>query len=300
MFFQKSALFVFILISVLTTYNYSFGQSDKSYSFVGFIKANEFGVIPYKLTFTEHKNGKITGETNFDFNGANSTKSTIEGSLSKKGKRISFKEVKNLSTKSDFAQDEFCFIEVDNIKLKQSGDNTVLGGKFSSSFPSGESCIEGNIFLISTDILELFDEKLAELDSTDSKKNVIGEWMELAREDKTVLKNDEELKIPIGKNDEITLFLMDKFQEDKDRVSIFCNDVLVERDLEIKNEKQKVVIPCKDKTCRVKILALNEGTTPPNTVDMEIQTSGNNSGALISLTGRLHKGESLFIQFERK
>ena len=87
-------------------------QEDSTQMYIGALTTGDKDVISYKLEFTVDNKGVLSGISTTDFYGENITKSEIKGELSKNGKRISFKELSNISTKSEVNDSDFCYVSV--------------------------------------------------------------------------------------------------------------------------------------------------------------------------------------------
>jgi hypothetical protein len=272
-------------------------SQDNHYEFIGVLNAESNGFITYKLIFEELKNGKIEGESISDFYGKDCTISKIEGSIDKKNNKISFKETTNLSTKSKASTNLFCYVHADNLKIKTTHGKSIIQGTFNGYFPSGKSCVDGSIYLVSADILETISDKIDKIDTTkleDSTKLDLKKLKTIVDENKTLTAN-QHLKIKPNTN-ELNLEIWDSYREDGDQVDIYINEQKIREHIEIKQERKVISIPLSTDTKYIKIVAVNEGTTPPNTVNFQLKDGTNYTSA----NTRLKKGEAIFIDVTRK
>jgi hypothetical protein len=274
----------------------TFGQ-DNHYEFIGVLNAESNGFITYKLIFEELKNGKIEGESISDFYGKDCTISKIEGSIDKKKNLISFKETSNLSTKSKANTNLFCFVHADNLKIKTTHGKSIIQGSFNGYFPSGKSCVNGSVYLVSAEILETISEKINKIDTTnleDSTKLDLKKLKTIVDENKTLTAN-QHLKFKPNA-DELKLEIWDSYREDGDQVDIYINEQKINQNIEIKQERKVISIPISADTKYIKIVAVNEGSTPPNTVNFQLKDGTNYTSA----NTRLKKGEVIYIDVTKK
>lgn len=287
------------LVLTLVTYLYlpfiSICQNNTKIEFIGALRTSTNDVISFKISFKELVNGTIEGESITDFYGENSTKSIIKGTIDRKEGKLSFEEKSNISTKSKASENEFCYIHAKNLKLKTTNSKTIVQGKFTGVFNNGKKCAEGNIYLVSADILELFNEHNLNLDSLkniDSTNYVLLNLNKVIKENKALEKNETiEIK---WKTNEITLEIFDGFAEDNDEISVYFNDSKIVDNYSIKQEKKIIKIPF-SKSGTLKIEALNEGLYPPNTVNLLLK-EGNR---ILPIRTKLKKGEFVYLKFNQ-
>ncbi len=290
---NRILLIPFVLIQSLTI---TFSQ-DTHYEFIGVLNTESGDMITYKLIFDEVKDGKIKGESISDFYGKNCTISKIEGSIDEKENQISFKETANLSTKSKTSSNLFCYVHAKNIKIKKIRGKSIIQGRFNGYFPNGKSCVDGSVYLVSADILETISDKIDKIDTTkleDSTKLDLKKIKTIVDENKTLTSN-QHLKHPTN-SDKLSLEIWDSYREDGDRVDVFVDDVKISNDIEIKQERKTISIPIHKETKYIKIVAVNEGATPPNTVNFQIS-----DGKIYTPANtRLKKGEAIYIDVTKK
>ncbi len=282
--FQKTQ--VLVLLTCCIIFN---ATSQFDYSFIGFVKAEEIGIVPYKITFSTDADDSLFGQSHFDFNGKNSTSSEIKGKISSRGKQISFIETLNISSQSNSESSDFCFLRLESVKINNKKDNSVISGDFTSSFTDNTPCINGKIYLVSENFINLIEEKINSQDSLKAQQQIAQQLLSNVKKNTVTLENQE--RIEINTQGSVELYVYDKHSEDGDRITILLNGEVLERDLTLKNDKKKYLINCKSEKCNIKILALNEGEFPPNTVEIEIKDNKYTT----PITGQLNKGEALYI-----
>ena len=89
--------------------------------------------------------------------------------------------------------------------------------------------------------------------------------------------------------------MWDGNKEDNDMINIYVNGKLVEENLVIRNQKKTINIPFKGETAFIRILAVNEGTEIPNTVNFMFKNINNQN----SFLSTLNKGEEFTIEFNK-
>jgi len=289
----KSKFLLSFFVALSFFYNVTNAQSIFSkQEFIGIIKTNEGQIVSYKLMFSANESGKLEGTTISDFYGQNCTESQIEGEINLKENLISFKEIKNISTKANVDPSIFCFIVVKNLKLETIQGKTYLKGGFSAKYNSGETCAKGSIYLASAELLEEVKVRLKE-DKKDSLSKDINKLKNLLNDHKVLTSNDV-LKIKAEKS-KIKLVIWDSFKEDNDQVDILLNNKLLYDNIEILQERKTIEIELEEGNSELKILAENEGTSAKNTLTGFVM----NGDKYIPFTTKLKKGESVIIKIAK-
>jgi len=278
-----------LIICLLNFTQLAKSQKSEKQEFIGVIQTSNNEIITYKISFNDIGNGEIKGESVTDFYGKNSTKSIISGTISETESQISFKELNNISSKSSAVHNEFCFIEVKNIKIKEIKNKKIIQGKFKGLFPTGKVCAEGTIYLVSTEILKELNIDNDSLIKIDSLLKI----SQLANELKLLKKNDK-LKLKWNDN-KILLEVWDSYTEDNDVITIYFNDKVFIENLEIKNKKKLIEIPFKEKIGTIKIVAVNEGNSGSNTVNIILK----NGKKTIPVMSSLKKNEEIYFELEK-
>lgn len=280
--FYLLVLFVFVFVSG----NGQKKQDAIEHEFIGALNIPNQQVISYKIKFREIGNGQIEGESYTDLYGEDYTKSKITGVINSRKNRISFREVKNLSSSSTFGEESFCYVNVKELKIRSSAKSQVIQGRFNGLFADGDSCAVGSIHLVGSELLEkmkIDEDSLRRIDSIVQAK--------LSFPNLEFLKSNDNLSLD-WKSNEIVFDVWDGSKEDDDRVSIYFNNELVEENLAIKNLKQTIKLPFKKGV--LKVVALNQGTKGQNTVDFLLK----DSGEVTHLRSVLNEREFVLIEFK--
>jgi len=282
-------IFSFLISNILIS------QEVKNYDFLGTLQLSDKTIITFKLSFKEETDGIIKGTSLSDIYGADRTLSKIEGKISKDKKTISFKEIANLNTKSQADVGTFCFIEINNAKLRTVKDKTIMQGAFVGKFKSGKRCAEGYIYMMSSDYVnKLADELLPSknIKNQDSLNSLRKKVNELKNQtNNNIIKSNETLSLAWS-SQEIIIDLWDGQTEDKDEISIEINGEKVLDKFIITNQKKTLILPVKEQLSSIKISAVSEGNTSPCTANIKLR-DGKNETSLVAV---LKKGESTTIK----
>jgi hypothetical protein len=290
---KKNKLFVicFMLNSLI-----NFGQ-DFENEFIGTIQTENNETMFFKINFSELDNGNIIGESITDYYGENSTKSKIEGTIDLTKKRLSFNEISNITTVSVANENDFCYIKATDLMIKMNDGKGIVKGDFNGYFNNGEECATGQIYMVSTSFLNNI-KALKGIDVDALASNIIANQqipnIKQALDTKIEMISDEVLSIAWNSN-KGTLTVWDNYYEDQDKIDVYINNVLQFKAIEIKKEKQDLDFKFSGDFCEIKIVAVNEGTKPPNTVHAVLK----DKKGFQPLVTKLRTGEEVRIELKR-
>lgn len=273
----------FLTFFLLFLTNYIFSQEVIEY--VGFIKLNDSTMISYKLNFKE-ENGTINGFSITDLSGEHETKSIISGTYDENKGTMKFMEYYIVYTKSPITQNDFCFINFEG-KLKKISDKHKMEGKFKGLFKDGQKCIDGEISMLNINRImeraEKMDKKISRSKLIDDEtKNTISFVKTLDTLNKGVLIKNENLNV-FSKSQKVKLVYYDGGKIDGDIISISVNDKFVVENYTLTAEKKELIIPLHSNITSIKIYAINEGSSPPNTMNVEFTDFKNQIGTYTNL-----------------
>ncbi len=285
---MKIALVLTFLLSSALIY------SQEKFEYLGTVMLNGDikSVISYRVVFAEKK-GVVSGYSVTDLGGAHETKNVISGTYDAKTKTIKFAEQEILYTKSPISDDMFCFINFTG-KVKLVNDNSAMEGAFKGFFKNKTKCIDGTLRLIGSSKLY---KRMAKMDAKIQKsKRVDAATKEkvkpLAILDSLRVNNllkNENLNVFVSSK-ALQLQIWDAGKEDGDEITIYQNDKVLLKDYRVTNKiKTLPIIVSEGQT--IKILAQNEGTIAPNTVQISLIDGDRN----FELMSSLKKGESASI-----
>lgn len=280
--------FLLLFLPSILCLNSVYSQISKPNEYVGALHLSNQKVISYKINFIEIGGDKIEGVSNTDFYGPNNTKTKIVGSINKKENKISFKEISNISSKSKEDKSTFCFVQVENLKIREVNGKNIIQGKFKGMYSSNKHCASGSIYLVNSSLLE-------DLNITTDSIKKIDSLLRYKNEGPKQLKSNDSVAIKWIGEDKIIINIWDGSSEDGDMVNIFFNGILVEKDLIITNKKKILEIPFIEEKGIIKIVALNEGREGVNTVNFSFK----NGVRKIDVISNLKKEEEVFVEFYR-
>ena len=282
--------FWFFILSNFILYIASFAQKTNQYEYIGALRTLDNQIISYKLIFQETSKGIIEGVSYTDFYGNNNTESKIKGTLSNNN-LLSFKELNNIRSSSTEDEEIFCYIHVNNLKIRRSNSKRIINGEFVGIYPNGDSCASGSIYLVSNAFLEKLNINNDSLKKIDSLlKNTKSSPIQ-------ILKHKDHINLAWSKN-EIVVNIWDGYKEDNDVVDIYFNNVLIKENFIITNKVQEIIIPFEQKQGSLKVVAVDEGKSPINTVNFIL--SNNKDLNFNSFQSTLIKDEFIEIFFKRE
>lgn len=249
----------------------------QTYEYLGVIKLNDTALIPYRLAFTE-SNGEISGYSLSDLGGKHETKSNIRGIYNNKEKKLTFQEYDIVYTKSPIDELDMCLVNFEGT-LKNLSKNKAFSGDFIGLYPDGKNCLDGMIIVSNAQKVEeriaKFDKKIQKSKKVSQEvKNKISLKRSIDTLTMSTVKATENLNIFV-KNREAALVIYDAGKVDDDRVQITINGAVILNDYSILQEKKRIPVTLVNGTSKIEVLAINEGTSAPNTVKVEILDGDN-------------------------
>ena len=289
----KNFLLLFGLFS-LTSY------SQVNYEFYGALKlnGNDKTLITYWLVFTE-QNGKISGSSVTDLDGAHETKNVISGTYDKSKKQFSFQEREILYTKSKFDENSFCFVNFTG-KVKLVENTSKLEGAFKGLFNNKTKCIDGTMSLIGSNkiynLVNKVNKKLQSSKKIDAKTKSESNPIKLIDSLKiNKLSKDQNLNV-FWESSVLKLDIWDNGQEDGDIINVYHNNKLILSEYAVTNKKKTITITLVGKNDVFKIVAVNEGKIKPNTAKLELHDKNRS----FELLATLNKEEEASITIVKK
>jgi hypothetical protein len=241
--------------------------------FAGSIMVAKSSSYKYLLRFTVNDNKQLTGYSLTDPKGPNETKAKITGSYDSVAKTISFEEKSILRASQDVKNNSslyVCFVKA-TLQLKKSKLFETLSGKFNGFQPgNATACASGEIRLINTDrvrrILEETQNKTIANTNDSGAKNLDGNIVKVF---------DNRAKTLDFTGNYIKFIIWDNGQIDGDRISLMVNNKYLLQNYTLDSTVKiiETTLPPGSETDTVKIFALNEGTLPPNTGIIKIQSA---------------------------
>jgi hypothetical protein len=250
----------FILISFLACFILNFSFTSKAYN--------------YNIRFTVNEDGKISGYSLSDPGGVNEVKTKITGTFDSTKKILSFTETTVLRSKVDLKKNELCFVKAD-LKMKKSAAFETLSGDFVGIEPGKtEPCATGVIEIQNTKRIKA---ALKMVEERDSIKTLVKDY----KQDRKEFKKDNSTKITDTKGKEflvssnkVKLTIWDKGKVDGDMITISLNGKIILEKYVLTAQTKIIELTLDNIDINtIKIIALNEGTLPPNTAAIKIETT---------------------------
>lgn len=249
----------------------------QQYEYLGVIKLNDTSLISYKLNFNK-VNDSIFGYTLTDFAGKHETKSNIRGYYDEDEKLLTFREYDIVYTKSPIIQKDFCFVNFEG-KIRNLDRTGAFSGDFRGLYSDGSSCLDGMIIMndqgkIASRIAKM-DRKIQR---TNKVSNSFKEKIKLSKVLDTVSRNiiakDENLNI-FTRDQKIKLAIYDAGKEDGDVINLFVDDKPVLENYTVLHEIKYLEFDLENVETKIRVEAVSEGTSSPNTVRLEVEDSRN-------------------------
>ena len=215
--------------------------------------------MSFKLELVE-QDGIVNGYSMTNIGLENETKSEVFGLYFKSSRTFQLIETQIIYTNSKEPLNTFCYINM-NLSYKGSFGRKRLEGEFTGNFLDSTKCASGRIILMKEKKIKKKIKKIHNKKKKDREINYLQETR--------ILKEGDDFTIE-WKGDEIVLFIWDNNEEDKDKIQVKINNIIILDDFETKNKKKKIQYKLKKGTNIIEILAKNEGKSPPNTSKIEL------------------------------
>lgn len=263
-----------LFLICLTFCNSSVAQE---FEFFGVIKLNDTSLISYKLLF-DRVNDSIQGYTLTDFSGKHETKSNIKGYYNADKNLLSFKEYDIVYTKSPVVQEDFCFVNF-NGNVRDLDKVKAFSGDFKGLYTNGEPCLDGKIVVNSGQEVRKRVEKIDKVIQRSRKfSDSVKQNIKVARVLDTLTRNiiakNENLNI-FTRDQKIKLSVYDAGKEDGDIINLFVNGKPVLQNYTVTHTKKHLEFKLESPSTLIKVEAVSEGTSSPNTVRLEVEDSRN-------------------------
>ncbi len=277
------------LFLIIFNFYFVYSQSIPK-EFSGVVKINDSLFIPYNLSLNRVNETEIIGYSITDKGGAHETKSNVTGYFDEEKGVLKFNEFDIVYTKSPYDQFDFCFVNFEG-SMKNFKNAKALKGAFAGRYVSGAKCIDGELLLVDQQKIEKIKKRF--------DKPKVRKLLEKSKKIDTVS------LAPITKNETVNVFvkssvlmvsIYDSGKEDNDKIDLYLDDKLILDDYVITREKKQIPIQITKKFASLKVEALNVGTSPPNTVKIEVYSPND----YIATKTSLNKGETAVLSFVKK
>ncbi|WP_299149086.1 hypothetical protein [uncultured Dokdonia sp.] len=281
--FKYILLFLNCLITAIC-----FGQLE-DYEYMGVIKLSDSAFISYKLAF-EELDGKIQGYSMSDLGGKHETKSNIKGTYDSDKKELSFAEYDIVYTKSPLGEIDMCLVNFTG-GLRSLERSKAFSGPFQGLYPDKNPCLDGMLIMSASEEvqkrIDRMDRKIQKSKKVSQEvKDKISARKLVDTLTMSIVKKDENLNI-FTKGKEIMVSIYDSGKVDDDRINLYVDDKLILENYSITREKKNIPVTITNKTAVVRVEAITEGTSSPNTVKVEVK----DGPSLITTRTSLKTGE---------
>ena len=258
--------------------------SGWAYKFICIVISRKFSscfychaALSYRLTF-DKVNDSIRGYSLTDYTGKHETKSNIKGYYDKKNNRLTFSEYDIVYTKSPVVQKDFCFVHFEG-KVRNLDRTGAFSGEFKGKYADGSKCLDGEILLNDQGKIA---ERLAKLDRkiqrtgriADSVKQKVSVGRVLDTISRNIIAKNENLNI-YTRDQKIKLVIYDAGKEDGDQVNLFIDGKPVLENYTVLHAKKYLEVPLSKAQTVIRVEAVSEGSSAPNTVRLEVEDTRN-------------------------
>ena len=249
----------------------------QEYEFFGVIKLNDTSFISYKVLF-DRVNDSIQGYSLTDFAGKHETKSNIKGYYDEDENLLSFEEYDIVYTKSPVVQKDFCFVNFEG-KVRNLDRVKAFSGDFKGLYADGTSCLDGMIIVNSGQEVKKRVEKIDRVVQrsrkfSDSIKKNIKVAKVLDTLTRNIIAKNENLNI-FTRDQKIKLAIYDAGKEDGDVINLYVDDKPVLENYTVLHEIKYLEFDLENAETKIRVEAVSEGASSPNTVRLEVEDSRN-------------------------
>lgn len=227
----------------------------------------------YKLQVTD-SNGQLKGYSITDVMGPNETKTAVKGTLDKKGKHLSFRETRLISTQSTASTGDFCYIH-GNVKLSRLQGMSTLKGSFKGYKEDGKTvCASGKLALVcAQDALD----KLLKIAGEDPRERKQDTTTQVAPRHHIELPDNLVEKIVAGTthtincgSGEMKMEIWDCKNIDGDQMTIIQDNNALITNYTLARAHKTIPLKQTETTTVIIFRAINEGSEPLNTARVRI------------------------------
>ena len=274
--YMKKLCLLIALLSNIST-------SAQEIELVGLLKQESGQSFLISLNFVADSLGAFSGTTTVDPFGPYKTITSVKGLLQEDA--LIFTEIGNLETSIDDTSQRFCFIQSNALVANVKGDLTYYIGAYTGYDLNGIVCSEGQIQLSPKSSLKskTVRKKVRSIVKNDSRsKQLTSKSLDTLPETKSKPEIKRKRKIlkssvPIllheateyldWQSESIRIHLKDTYNEDKDSIAVFRNGELISK-IELSKKGESLNLNVDGDKVVLRITALNEGYSPPTTLDV--------------------------------
>lgn len=250
----------------------------EQYNYVGVQTFESGEFTSYHLDF-EFFQDNVQGRAIVDYGGPDETLYYIKGTY--KNDILTFRAPFLIWTKSDLPQRDYCVLRfresIKNLKTVK-----AFSGPYTSKRSQGEECSKGLLILSrmfqiepsepeEKEIVEISKPLQEQTEVSKPKTAIIPKVnTPISQLRSTPIKKDENLNVFVT-NKKVILVIYDAGKVDDDRISLTINGEEILTNYSIDSAKKEIKITLEKGKSVIEVTALNEGTSSPNTVKVEIK-----------------------------
>jgi len=253
----------------------SFAQ-QKEIILTGTLKMNTGETFPYKVALTE-TDGVVKGYS-LTYNAPDDTKATITGTLDRHNRTLSFRETEIQYSHTVHTKAYMCLINA-SLEYVQGSNGKVLTGRITGAEADKTACTGGKITFNNADEIENLFSYHDKFDTVISMKRRVKAAPDAKpdyNEAKPVVVQPlvtDKITAGVEKtydwhSDTVVIDIWDGGNVDGDKITLEFNGKPYLTNYYLVKEKKQLRLPLSGGVNTISILAVNEGSDPPNTADL--------------------------------
>lgn len=260
-------------------------SAQQDFEYLGVLRIQDTLMISYQIMFSE-EDGNISGYSITDLSGPHETKSYLSGYFDDEENTLEFYESGILYTKSPIVEADFCYVHF-NGNLRKVNERQRIKGTFKGMYDNGDTCIDGEIVMDGYGkILKRAKRLDRKVDRSAFVSKEKKDQVDLVKTLDTLLMNqitaNEVLRV-YTPDPKVTVKFYDAGKEDNDRINLSVNGQSLFSDHEVTRKEETLELELGADGLMIQIEALNEGSSPPNTVRLEVIDNRNRMQTLTNL-----------------
>jgi len=218
---------------------------------------------------------KIEGFSYANIGTEDETKCSIIGSIDTIKELLNLKEVDIVYTKSKLPHQQFCMLAITIKKSNQKKINIYKGTCKGYLYKTQSACATGILTMVDQPIAaEKTKELLPLMDTPLIKKieeNLLPSGLSTNERNQVLFQNN--IQTLQCNSSSILLTIQDNNEMDYDKIAIEVNNDMILSNYTLSKQAKQLSIPLKSEHTLIKICALNEGNSAPNTAFINIQST---------------------------
>ena len=218
---------------------------------------------------------KIEGFSYANVGTEDETKCSIVGSIDTIKELLNLKEVDIVYTKSKLPHQQFCMLAITLKKSNQKKINIYKGTCKGYLYKTQSSCATGYLTLVDQPIAAEKIKEIMPLKDTTTIKKIVEHQLpaNLSSNETNQALFQNDIQTLHCNSSSILLTIQDNNEMDYDKIVIEVNNEVLLANYTLSKQANKLSIPLKNEHTLIKICALNEGNSAPNTAFINIQST---------------------------